>query len=67
MERTYDLFEVESDGAVKWRCAITGHEQAIKKLQELAQNTLNELRVMHIPSHSIIAVINDSKAKMPPA
>ena len=42
MERTYDLFEVEPNGVVRWRCAITGHEKAIQRLQEFAQDTKNE-------------------------
>jgi len=62
MERTYDLFEIEPDGAVRWKCAIAGHELALKRLKELAQDTKNEVRVMHIPTHSIVAVMNDSKA-----
>jgi len=65
MERTYDLFEIEPDGTVRWKCAIAGHELALKRLEELAQDTKNEVRVMHIPTHSIVAVMNDSKAKTP--
>jgi hypothetical protein len=63
MDRTYDLFEVESDGTVRWKCAVVGHENAIKKLHELADRTSNEVRVMHVPTHSIIAVLNASQPK----
>ena len=65
MERTYDLFEIESGGVVRWRCAVTGHEQAIRKLRELAETTENEVRVMHVPTHSIVAVMN-AKEEPPP-
>ena len=57
MECTYDLFEVAPDGALMWRCAITGHDEAIAKLRQLSCDTMNEVRVMHVPSKSVIAVI----------
>lgn len=34
MERDYDLFEVLPDGAVIWKEAVSGHENAIRKLVE---------------------------------
>jgi hypothetical protein len=36
MEREYDLFEVLPDGAAVWQVAVTGHENAIRKLHELS-------------------------------
>jgi len=61
MERTYDIFEKESDGSMLWRVAVPGHEAAIRKLQELAANSPNEFHLMHIPTKTTIATINAPK------
>jgi hypothetical protein len=58
MNRQYDLFEILPDESVIWRGKITGHESAISRLQELATQTRNELRVMHVETNAIIAVIH---------
>lgn len=58
MERDYDLFEVLPDGAAVWREAVTGHENAIRKLHELSTRTANEVRVMHLATNTLIAVKN---------
>lgn len=63
MDRQYDLFEILPDGAPVWRGAVSGHESAILKLRELAAETENEVRVMHVPTKSIIAVMNATKSK----
>jgi hypothetical protein len=62
LDRAYDLFEVLDDGTVLWRCTVEGREEAISKLQELAAATRNELRLMHLPSQTLIARMNE-KAK----
>ena len=61
MDRNYDLFEVLSDGAPVWRAAIHGREDALRKLEELAEQTRNEVRVMHIPTKTVIAAMNTPK------
>ena len=61
MERDYDLFEVLPDGAVIWKETVSGHENAIQKLRELAKQTANEVRVMHILSNTFIASMNGPK------
>jgi hypothetical protein len=61
MMRAYDLFEILPDGSAIWREAVQGHENAIRRLQELSARTPNELRVMHILSNSMIATTNDRK------
>jgi hypothetical protein len=61
MDRDYDLFEVFSDGTQIWRDCVTGHESAIRRLIELAELTPNEVRVMHILTNSLIAVLNKRK------
>jgi len=58
MEREYDLFELHPDGSLTWRGVVSGHEAAIRKLGELAAETKNEVRVMHVPTKSIVAVMN---------
>lgn len=58
MDRNYDLFEILPDGSPLWKCAVTGHENAVQQLRELAKHTDNEVRIMHLASNTIIAVFN---------
>jgi hypothetical protein len=58
MNREYDAFEVLPDGTLLWKATIVGHEDAIKKLQEVAKNSPNEFRLMHIPTKTVVATIN---------
>jgi len=58
MEREYDLFEQFPNGDVLWRMTVIGHENAIQQLRELAATTYNEVRVVHLPTQSVIAVLN---------
>jgi hypothetical protein len=61
MDRGYDLFEIFPDASTVWKGAVVGHEDAIRKLQELAAGTTNEMRLMHVPTKTIIATMNGSK------
>jgi prophage DNA circulation protein len=61
MERDYDLFEVLPDGAAIWKEAVSGHENAIRKLVELSKRTTNEVRVMHMLSNTLIASMKGTK------
>ena len=63
MDRQYDLFEILPDGSPVWRGVVDGHENAIRKLQQLADDTTNEVRVMHVPTNAIIAAMNKSIPK----
>jgi len=63
MERSYDIFEVMPDGPLLWRTAVVGHENAIAELKKLAAKTNNEVRVVHLETKAVIAVMNVS---MPP-
>jgi hypothetical protein len=58
VDRNYDIFEVMPDGSPIWREAVTGHENAIRELQILAAKTTNEVRVMHLPTKTVIAAMN---------
>jgi hypothetical protein len=58
MEREYDLFEHFPDGSLMCRETVSGHENAIGKLRELAARTKNEVRVMHLPTETLIASMN---------
>lgn len=62
MERDYDLFEIYPDGSPVWLCVVSGHEAAIAKLKELSEITKNEVRVMHLPTKSVVAVMNVPQA-----
>jgi hypothetical protein len=61
MDRQYDLFEVTTDGSPLWLEAVTGHENAIQRLKELAAKTANEVRVIHLPTKTVIAAMNLSQ------
>ena len=58
MDRNYDLFEILPDGSPIWKCAVAGHHNAVQQLRELARHTANELRIMHLSTNTIIAVLN---------
>jgi hypothetical protein len=62
MERTYDIFEKTNDGAMVWRVAVPGHEAALRKLQDMAAQSPSEFHLMHIPTKTVIAMINTPKA-----
>jgi len=62
MDREYDIFETMPDGAIEWRAVVSGHENAIAQLKELASKTPNEVRVMYLPTKTIIAAMNTSKS-----
>jgi hypothetical protein len=62
VDRNYDIFEILSDGSPIWRGAVHGREDALLKLEEWAKQTKNEVRVMHVPTKSIIATINAPKS-----
>jgi hypothetical protein len=55
MDRAYDVFEIFTDGSMIWRASITGLEPAIRKFKELAHSSANEFRLMHLPTHAVIA------------
>ena len=61
MEREYDLFEQFPNGDVLWRMTVTGHENAIQQLRELSATTYNEVRLIYLPTQSVVAVMNPRK------
>jgi hypothetical protein len=60
VECEYDLFEIYPNGSPIWREVVPGHEKAILKLRELSAKTANEVRVMHLPTNTIVAAMNTS-------
>jgi hypothetical protein len=63
MERCYDIFEKMPDGSMVWRGVVTGYENAIAALKELATETSNELHLLHLSTHSVVATINENSLK----
>ena len=61
MGRDYDLFEIFPDRSVRWRETVSGHEDAIRKLQEVATHTTNELQLIDERSGTLIATLNAPK------
>jgi len=51
-------FEIFPDGSVVWRDTITGREEVIARLQEFSKQTANEVRLIHIPTNSLIGRMN---------
>ena len=62
MSREYDAFEVLPDGTLMWRATVVGHEDAFQKLKEVAKDSPNEFRLMHVPTKTVIATINSKSA-----
>jgi hypothetical protein len=62
MNRDYDLFEMLPDGSPIWKELVSGHEEAIRKLQELAKQTKKEVRLMHVPTNTLIASMNTEES-----
>jgi hypothetical protein len=58
MNRVYDAFEVLPDGTLIWKATVEGREDAVEKLKQVAKDSPNEFRLMHIPSKTVIATIN---------
>jgi hypothetical protein len=58
MQRTYDIFEIKN-GQPLWMATVEGHEAAIQMAMQLSKQSTNELRVMHIPTNSIVAVFSE--------
>ena len=58
VKRTYDVFEKLPDGSLVWRETIKGHENAIRKLQELSAKTPNELQLIDLDTKAVVSTIN---------
>jgi len=47
-----------ADGGLLWRQTVTGHDNAIRVLKALAVQTENEIFVMYVQTHSVVATMN---------
>ena len=56
--RDYDLFEVMPDGSPVWRGTASGRRNAVRKLAQLASETRNEVRAIHLLTKALIAEMN---------
>ena len=56
MYREYEIAEKVGDKLV-WRDTVVGKAQALKRLQELAKTTANELVMMHSPTNSVVVEV----------
>jgi hypothetical protein len=63
VERTYDIFEVWPDGHLMWRAAVQGHEAALNRMRELASESSNEFRMIHLGSNSVIAILRPADSQ----
>lgn len=58
MEQVYDIFEALPDGSLEWRECVDERHIAIARAGELAARSANEFRVMHLPTSSVVVVLN---------
>ena len=65
MDRSYDIFQVFSDGTLLWRETVVGHSAAIKRLEQLALLESCEFQLLHLADKSVIARMNAPKQKTP--
>jgi hypothetical protein len=54
----FDLFEIFPDGSAIWRHTVTGRDEAFQRLREFSLQTANEVRLMHLPTNTVIATIH---------
>jgi hypothetical protein len=66
MDREYDLFEVFPDGSLVWRDSVTGHQNTIRRLRELAALTDSEFRLTHVPTNTLIASLKKRSPELRP-
>jgi len=66
MERTYDIFEIGSKGEI-WRASVSGLEAAINRMRELASESTNGFRIMHLPTKTVVAILNAKESPSMPA
>ena len=57
----YDIFEIIAGDSPVWRRAVSGREAVRARLKDIAAKTTNEVQVMHAPSLSLIAIMNEPK------
>ena len=63
MERQCDIFEIQPNGSPLWKSAVADHEKAISIPKQVAAKTANEVRIMHIPTNTLIAALNVPKPR----
>lgn len=54
MEPTFDIFECLADGSRLWRGGVCGLAAALKRAEELAKDSANEMRVIHAPTQTVL-------------
>lgn len=57
-DSNYDIFEQMPDGGVRWRGIVARAEDAVERLKELAEHTVNELFVCNLRTKTTIAKMN---------
>lgn len=55
MDSEYDIFEVEPDGGLFWKCSVAGRDAVLTRLESLAAGCENELRVVNLSSGTVVA------------
>jgi hypothetical protein len=64
MNRVHDAFEVLPDGTLIWKATIKGREDAVKKLEQVAKDSPNKFRLMHIPSKTASGITQNRPCRI---
>jgi hypothetical protein len=55
VDLSYDIFEILPDGTPLWKTSAKGRDAAMRRLDELARTSRNELKVIHLESKTVVA------------
>jgi hypothetical protein len=61
MDCEYDIFE-KVDGELVWRSSIRGYNSTVRKIQELAEVSSNEIVAMYLPTKMVVATLNSTRS-----
>lgn len=54
MEPTFDIFEFLADGTSVWKGEVYGLSAAMKNAEGLAEDSGNEMKVIHVPTQTVL-------------
>lgn len=57
VQTTFDILEVLPDGSLLWKGAVPGLAEALKEAEALAKSSPNELKVVHVPTQTVLGTL----------
>jgi hypothetical protein len=67
MDTDYDLFEVLSDGSVKWRSCVRDKQRALVMLKVVGSRTFNQCFAINLVTQEIIGRVNSRRIAAQPS